>query len=310
MTFVLAADIGGTKLATGLVDPEGRLLASCSAPTPRGRNGEALYRALEQLLRQALSQAGLDRSAVVGVGVGCGGPMRLPEGLVSPLNIPAWRDFPLRQRLQSDFGVPARIDNDAKAFALGEYWIGAGRDASCLLAMVVSTGVGGGVVQSGRLIDGARGNAGHVGHVIVSPAGPRCPCGARGCVEALASGSSLAREARLAIANGVRTSIPLDATSREIAAAAAAGDLLAGRLFRRAGVALGRGIASAAALLDLDRVVIGGGVAHAAEHFMPSLQRELAARAKLDFALNLPVQVTTKTVDSALAGAARLVFGQ
>lgn len=284
------------------------MLAGCSEPTPRGQDGQALYGAFQRLLRKALSQAGVDGVAVMGIGVGCGGPMLLPEGVVSPLNIPAWRDFPLRQRLESDFGVPARVDNDAKAFALGEYWIGAGRGASCLLAMVVSTGVGGGVVQNGRLLDGARGNAGHVGHVIVFPSGPRCPCGARGCVEAVAAGTALARFARFAIERGVVTTIPPGATSGEIAAAAEAGDQLALRLFRRAGVALGRGIANAAVLLDLDRVVIGGGVAQAAEYFMPALRRELAARARLEFARDLPVEVTASTVDAALAGAARLVM--
>jgi glucokinase len=224
------------------------------------------------------------------------------------LNIPAWRDFPLRPRLEADFGVPALVDNDAKAFALGEYWLGGGRGSRCFLGMVVSTGVGGGIVQDGRLIDGAHGNAGHIGHVVVFPSGPRCACGARGCLEAVASGPNLARRAREAIAGGVASRIPPNPTARDLEAAAAAGDRLALRLFRQAGVALGRGIAAATALVDLDRVVIGGGVSNAARFFLPALRRELRARACLGFARGVQVEISSGTVNAALAGAAKLVL--
>lgn len=308
MDLALAADIGGTKLASGVVDAAGRVVARASQPTPGGRDPEALYGAVLGLLRTSLAESGVDLGAVRAVGVGCGGPMRYPEGRVSPLNIPAWRDFPLRARLEADFKVPVLVDNDAKAFSLGEYWVGAGRGSRCLLAMVVSTGVGGGIVQNGRLIDGARGNAGHIGHVLVFPSGPSCPCGARGCLEAMASGTSLARAAREAIRAGISTSLPHDAGGPDLEAAAAAGDRLALRLFRQAGVALGRGISVATALFDLDRVVIGGGVSGAAEYFLPALRRELSARARLDFMRDLQIEISSGTVDSALAGAARLVL--
>jgi glucokinase len=308
MSVILAADIGGSKLAAGVVRDDGTISGHLSVPTPRGNDGEALYGLVMGLLREALSETGLADSAVRAIGIGCGGPMRYPEGAVSPLNIPAWRDFPLRARLEADFQAPAVVDNDAKAFALGEYWVGSGRGSRCLLAMVVSTGVGGGIVQAGRLIDGARGNAGHIGHVLAYPNGPRCPCGARGCVEAVASGTSLAAEARSAMEAGEASRLPPNPTSRDLDASAAAGDELALRLFQRAGTALGRGIASAASLFDLDRVVIGGGVANAWRFFMPALRRELDARARLDFTRDLPVHVTKATVNATLAGAARLVM--
>jgi glucokinase len=233
--------------------------------------------------------------------------MLYPEGEVSPLNIPAWRNFPLRTRLQADFGRPVLVDNDAKAFALGEYWVGRGRGTRCLLAMVVSTGVGGGVVENGRLIDGAHGNAGHIGHVVVYPSGPECSCGGRGCLEAVASGTGLARQARAALEAGASIRPPANPSARDLSDAAYFGDSLALRLFRRAGVALGRAIASAAALFDLDMVVIGGGVSHASSFFLPSLRRELEARARLEFTRNLPVEISSGTVEASLAGAARLV---
>jgi glucokinase len=304
---ILAADIGGSKLASGVVRSDGRLVATLSAQTPSGEDGEALYQLLVRLLRGALSESTLDQSDVRGIGVGCGGPMRYPEGEVSPLNIPAWRSFPLRSRLEADFGLPVLVDNDAKAFAVGEYWVGRGRGARCLLAMVVSTGVGGGVVENGRLIDGAHGNAGHIGHVVVYPSGPQCGCGGRGCLEAVASGTGLARQARAALDTGTRTLLSAGPSARDLSDAAAAGDPLALRLFRRAGVALGRAIASAAALFDLDRVVIGGGVSQASSFFLPGLRRELEARARLDFTRYLPVEISGGTIEASLAGAARLV---
>jgi glucokinase len=293
-----------------VVRSDGAILARRSVATPRTADPEALFDTLRSLLRAACTAAGLEPAALAAIGVGCGGPMRAAEGLVSPLNIPAWRDFPLRDRLSRAFELPTALDNDAKAFALGEHWLGQGRGARCLLAMVVSTGVGGGVVENGRLIDGAHGNAGHIGHLVVLPGGPRCACGARGCLEAVASGPSLARQARLAGRRGAGPAPSGPASARELADAARRGEALAVRLFERAGLGLGRGIASAAALYDLDAVVIGGGVAAAADLFLPALRRELAARARLDFTRDLQVTLSDSTVDAALVGAAKLVLGR
>jgi glucokinase len=304
MELVLAADIGGTKLAAGLVRQDGAVLVRHETATPTGTNAESLYACLQALLERAADSAG---TAIQALGVGCGGPMIYPEGLVSPLNIPAWRDFPLRARLERDFGLPALVDNDAKAFALGEYWVGGGRDARSLLAMVVSTGVGGGLVQAGSLVHGAHGNAGHIGHVMVSPSGPRCACGAVGCLEALASGPNLARQARAALTAGAASSLPSDPTARDLYQAALQGDRLSQRLFARAGVALGRGIAAATALYDLDRVIIGGSVSTASRFFLPSLERELRARARLGFTHDVEVRISAGTVNASLPGAARLV---
>lgn len=310
MGVVLAGDIGGTKLAGGVVRGDGMVLARVEQPTPTGRDAEVLYRTFCGLLDEALARSGRSLDAVGAVGIGCGGPMRFPEGFVSPLNIPAWRDFPLRPRLEAELGKPTLVDNDAKVFALGEAWLGQGRGARCLMAMVVSTGVGGGIVTDGRLIDGAHGNAGHIGHVVVFPNGPRCACGARGCLEAVASGPNLARRAREAMAAGAPSVLPAEPSGHDLAAAARAGDALALRLFRRAGVGLGRGIAAATALVDLDRVVIGGGISAAAEFFLPALRDELRARACLGFAREVEVVVSSGTVDAALAGAARLVLSR
>ncbi|HKY67484.1 MAG TPA: ROK family protein, partial [Acidimicrobiales bacterium] len=185
MDIALAVDIGGTKLAVGRVDREGRLTDRRAAPTPAQGNPEQLWSALAALVAEV--RAG-DESVV---GVGCGGPMTRDGEQVSPLNIPAWTGFPLRGRLAALTGLPAHVDNDAKALALGEGWVGAARGARDYIAMVVSTGVGGGLVVDGRLLDGDSGNAGHIGHVIVEPDGRTCGCGAVGCLEAEASGTGI-----------------------------------------------------------------------------------------------------------------------
>jgi glucokinase len=310
--WTLALDIGGTKLAAGLVHADGSVAVQESMPTRTDDSDEGLFGDLVALADRVLAAGGVQPAELLGVGVGCGGPMEYPEGRVAPINIVAWNGFPLRARLQERYGRPALVDNDAKALALGEHWIGAGRGARCLLGMVVSTGVGGGIVEDGRLIHGVRGNAGHIGHVIAMPGGPPCGCGALGCVEGIASGSGLARRARLARSQGLLPDLSDHPTGEDVVRAARAGDPTAVQFVEEAGIAVGRGIAAAAALLDLDRVVIGGGVAlGAGELLLGPLRRTLEQEARLDFTRGIEKSVMLSDLGlvAALAGAAALVRG-
>jgi len=154
----LALDIGGTKLAAGVVDPGGRLVTWARTPTPAGLDAEQLWRTLDALFTGVLDKAGItDPSLLAGVGCGCGGPMEWPAGVVSPLNMPAWRAFPLRDRLAERLpGLPVRVHNDAICVAAAEHWRGAGRGRASMLGMVVSTGVGGGLILDGKLVNGAK----------------------------------------------------------------------------------------------------------------------------------------------------------
>lgn len=303
---VLAVDVGGTKLAVGVVDREARVLASERMATPRAVSADDLFQALEDLCRRVLDASG---ARVAAIGVGCGGPMEYPAGLVSPLNIPVWRGFPLRQRLARAFGLPCVVDNDANALALGEHWRGAGQGSANMVGMVVSTGVGGGIILEGRLLHGQSGNAGHIGHIIVWPGGPLCGCGACGCIEGVASGTGLARRLEVALADGAETQLGHGASAAQIAVAAREGDALATELFRMAGEGVGRGIASAAALLDLELVAIGGSIAlHAWDLLGPPLLAELERSARLDFTRNVRV-VQARLGDTAgLYGATQLAF--
>ncbi len=272
---VLAVDIGGTKVAAGLVTSAGEVLASARAPSLAG-SAEALFAVLLAVIGEVRGAGGI---AVCGVG--CGGPMAAGGETVSPLNIAVWNDFPLRSRLASATGLATFVDNDAKALALGEGWIGAAAGERDYIAMVVSTGVGGGIVLNGRLLGGASGNAGHIGHVCVEPEGRFCVCGARGCLEAEASGTAIAA-----------------ATGRP--AAEAGPDVVA-----RTGRLVGRAVASVANLLDLPLAVIAGSVALGfGAPFFAAAQAELDARARLTFSAGARIVPAGLGAAGPLVGAA------
>jgi glucokinase len=303
----LAVDVGGTKLAVGVVEAGGRMVTWAQVPTPRDVDAEQLWRTLEALVDRVLGEAGLTAPAsLAGVGAGCGGPMDWPAGIVSPLNIPAWRSFPLRSRLQARLpGVPVRVHNDAICLVAGEHWRGAGRGAGNVLGMVVSTGVGGGLILDGRVIEGASGNAGHIGHVVVDPdGGPLCACGARGCLEAIARGPALAAWAH---AQGWRPGQP-DATAKDLADDGAQGHPVGLAAMRRAGRALGIAIASATYLCDLEVVSIGGGLSQAGAMLFEPLQESLHAHAKLPFARQVRVVPAALGRSAGLVGAAALIL--
>lgn len=259
MDVVLALDIGGTKLAAGLVSTAGDVLCRDEVPTAAD-DAEALFNRVVTLLdgaRQSAVDGGHD---VVACGVGCGGPMTPGGEEVSPLNIHQWRDFPLRRRVAEHTGLPTGVDNDAKALAVAEGWRGAARGLRNYIGMVVSTGVGGGVVVDGRLLEGETGNAGHVGHVVVEPEGRQCVCGGRGCLEAEVSGLSI--EA---------------ATGRPAAEATI-------ETIERAGLLVGRALTSVAALLDLRLATIAGSVALGfGAPFFAAAQAELDRSARIEF---------------------------
>ncbi|MHB8340541.1 MAG: ROK family protein [Mycobacteriales bacterium] len=301
---ILALDIGGTKLAAGLVDAGGRMIANARVDTPTGLDGEALWQTVLALLDRFTKGVGADR--IAGVGVGCGGPMLWPEGRVSPLNIPCWRDFPLRARLAERFsGIPVRLHNDAVCATIGEHWRGAGRGRDHVLGMVVSTGVGGGLVLGGRLVDGGSGNAGHIGHVVVDPDGPSCGCGGRGCLEAVARGPAIAA---WAVEHGWRPGGRGIPSARDLADDAGRGHPVALAAMNRAGRALGTAVASATHLLDLQVVTIGGGLSQAGPLLFDPLEDAFRAHARMGFARHVRVVPAALGQEAGLIGAAALLL--
>ncbi|MCX2934620.1 ROK family protein [Mycobacterium sp. CVI_P3] len=293
----LAIDIGGTKVAAGLVDVDGRLRYETRQPTPHSDDPDEVWAAARRTIADAVAATD---GTVSGVGISSAGPIHLPDGTVSPVNIPAWLDFPIRDRVAAAVpGVPVRLGGDGLCMAMGEHWRGAGQGAAFLLGMVVSTGIGGGLVLDGSPYHGRTGNAGHVGHVIVDPDGPPCVCGARGCVEAIASGPHLAAWARSQGWDG--------ADAKELAAAASSGNAVALRAFHRGARAIAAMIASVGAVCDLDLVVVGGGVAQAGSLLFDPLREELRGYAGLDFLSGLRVVPATLGGEAGLVGAAALL---
>jgi glucokinase len=295
---VLAVDVGGTKIAAGLVDESGQILAAASRPTPTD-DPEATFDALRLALDDARAGADTEPEAV---GISCAGPVDLVAGTVSPLNIWSWRGFPLRDRVRALLpDLPVALAGDGLCMALGEHWAGAGRGSGSMLGMVVSTGVGGGLVLDGRPFPGRTGNAAHVGHVVVEPDGWPCGCGGRGCVETVASGPGLVRWARL---KGWQA--PDHADAAHLAAAARAGDSIPRSAFRRGGWAVGLSIAATAAICDLELAVVGGGVALAGDLLFDSVRETLAEHARLSYLDNLRVLPATLGAQAGLIGAAGL----
>jgi len=279
MTLALAVDIGGTKFETAIVDLEGTIVDRRRCDSTGATDGEELWERLVSILD------GVDFSSLAVCGVGTGGPMRRGGTGVSPLNIPVWRDFPLHARLAALTALRTHIDNDAKALALGEAWKGAAVGEQNFIGMVVSTGVGGGIVLDGRLLDGDDANAGHIGHVIVEPEGTELPDHVRGTLEAEASGTAIA----------FRTGRPAaEADDEEI---------------RRAGTMVGRGIGSVANLLDLRLAVVAGSVALGfGDPFFAAAQAEIDRVARLQHSLGTVIRRAALGADGPLVGAAAVGF--
>jgi len=303
--LALAIDIGGTKIAAALVDEQGGLHGLSSVSTPVG-DGEMVWAALAELVARVRATG--EGGTCVGLGVGTAGPHDRVKGTVSPLNIAGWRGFPLRDRLHELVGeLPVEIANDGVCMAYGEHTFGAGRGYDDMVGMVVSTGVGAGLILGGRPLLGPSGNAGHVGHLVVDVHGPPCPCGGRGCVEAIASGPSLLR---WALDGGWQPAEGHEATVPELAASARDGDALAVAAFARSGMAVGAAVASIAAACDVRIAVIGGGVTNVGELLFAPARAALAEHGRLAYLEGVTiVPAALGGGHAGLLGAAALVLG-
>lgn len=240
--------------------------------------------------------------AAVAVGIGSAGPVDASVGTVSPVNVPGWRDYPLVAGVtEAAGGLPVVLTGDGVAIAAAEHWLGAARGHDNAVCMVVSTGVGGGLVLGGRVYPGPTGNAGHIGHISVDLDGDPCPCGSRGCVERIASGPNIARRA---LESGWSPPAYAEPTAAAVADSARAGDPVALASFDRAAQALAAGIAATANLVELGIVVIGGGVAGAGPLLFDPLRAHLARYATLSFTSGMKVVPALLGTDAGLVGAA------
>ena len=317
-SFAVGVDLGGTNLRIAAVSERGKLLEKVTTETrvarPRDEVIAEMCRAIQRLekARKAVGQ-------LAGVGVGVPGIIDLRSGTLreSP-NLPGWEDYPVREEIERRLGTRVLLENDANAAALGEKWLGAGREVDDLCMLTLGTGVGGGIVLGGRIWHGMTGMAGELGHINVEPEGPRCGCGSRGCLEQFASATAIERMAREAAAGGgapalARVAAKRGFSSETVCQLAEAGDGAAQEIFGRVGRALGIVLAGLINTFNLPMYVIGGGVAEAWEMFSPAMFDEVRRRSFVYAATSTGKNATVITharlgSDAGLYGAARLAM--
>ncbi|MDH7602285.1 MAG: ROK family protein [Armatimonadota bacterium] len=291
--YILGFDIGGTKTMVGVADESGTVLAMRRFETKSELGPKQALDRMKKAAREVVREAGV---GVDVIGIGCGGPLDRKSGtLYTVPNLPGWEGICLTRELGEDFGVPAYLENDANAAAMGEHLFGAGKGIDDFVFMIVGTGIGGGIIANGRIYRGFGENAGEIGHHKIMSEGPPCPCGDRGCLEALASGTSIARIARERLAEKPETVImqwvssPEELTAELVARAASQGDPFASSVWQECMHNLGIGIANVVNILNPRLVILGGGVTKAGSLLFEPVRRVVRERAMPALAADVEV---------------------
>jgi len=267
---VLGIDLGGTKILAGVVSNDHQILGRAKRTTPAQEGGRAIVEAIVSCAEEALETAGLNRAQIGAVGIGSPGPLDAASGVIffsANLNV---KNFPLGPEVSRFFDRPALVQNDVRVGGYGEFRLGAGRGYRNIIVAFVGTGIGGCVIQGGEIVTGSTGNAGEIGHMILKAGGPPCGCGARGCMEALASKTAIARRVDKAVRKGLPTVLGERMArkggrlkSRDLAEAVMSKDLVALKEVQRAAHFLGLGLGNLINVLGPEIVIVGGGVAEA-----------------------------------------------
>lgn len=279
--YIIGIDIGGTKLAVVLSDRQGNIMEKTRRLTHAERGPDLIIEDIVDMAKHVMRQCSVSSGQVIGVGVACGGPLDSKAGVIlGPPNLPGWMNVPLRDRLETLLGIPTVVENDANAGALAEYMFGAGRNVRNMVYMTMGTGIGGGIIADGRLISGANGNAGEVGHMVILPNGPLCACGRRGCLESLASGPAIARRVQEALThysehlmidmvNGDRSKL----SAETLLEAVREKDELAIELLNETAYYMGLGIGNLVNVLNPELVVLGTIAVKAGDLLMTPIRR-------------------------------------
>jgi glucokinase len=311
--YVLGVDLGGTKISVGAMTADGsRRLGLHSQPTLAAEGADAVVgriaSMIESVMAQAMAETGALRGDFLGVGIGSPGPIDREAGLVITTPNLGWHDFPLRDRIASDVGLRATLDNDANCATLGEWWIGAARGGRNVVGLTIGTGIGGGLIIDGKLYHGSSDAAGEIGHTSIDAAGRRCNCGNYGCLEAYASGPAIADRAREALAGGEDSLLTTmvrgrleQLTAQHVYEASAQGDDVAREVVRETARYIGTGVANLLNIFNPDVVVLAGGVAQAGEDLFGPVRTEVRRRAFR------PAVEACRIVPGTLGGAAGVV---
>ncbi len=268
--LAIGVDVGGSKIAAGVVDRNGTVTGRYVTRAHSEQQPELVIDAILEACHASMARAGIDRSQVAGVGLGFGGTVNGPAGIVYvSSNLPAWHNYPLRDTVQDRLGLPVQLDNDANVCALAEHCYGAGRGSRHMCYVTLSTGFGLGIIADNQLYRGHTGTAAEIAHAVVDVGGPPCTCGKHGCLMAYASGVGISRMAYDAIRAGQETSLAALARpdghripAEEVATAATAGDAVAAGIIRQAGYYSGVGLSLIVQILNPELIVVGGGLTH------------------------------------------------
>ncbi len=310
----LAVDFGGTNIRAAIVDRRGTIVNRHSAPTLANEGRDAvLGRVIETIEEVSESE---DMESLAGIGISQPGPTEPETGvLYAAPNLPGWGGFALTAVLTERFSLAANAANDANAAAIGVHRFGNGRGSTNMIYMTVSTGIGGGIIIDGRLYVGSRGFAGEIGHIQIDADGPRCACGNTGCLEALSSGTAVARIARESLAAGEKSALidlsggdPNNVTAEMVAETARSGDLLGQRIFAEASRNLGIGIVGLIHAFDPDLIVLGGGLTQQFDLLLRGVTKEVKRRVLGKDQDKIPVIKSDLGDDAGLLGAAALAF--
>ncbi|RKU35713.1 ROK family protein [Candidatus Poribacteria bacterium] len=268
---VIGVDMGGTKILSAVIDADGNILGTAKVPTKADKEASEVIDRIANSIRKAIDKSGVASESIQAVGIGAPGPLDPATGVVIFAPNLGWRDVPLKAELEARVGFPTFVDNDVNVGTLGEHVFGAGRGVQNVVGIFVGTGIGGGIILNGELFHGASKTAGEVGHIIVKAGGPRCGCGTRGCLEAIASRTAMTKQFRKAILKKGKKSVISKLTDGDLGAirsgvlakAIRLNDKLTLKIFKKVTKYLGIGIGSIVNFLNPEMIVLGGGVVEA-----------------------------------------------
>lgn len=306
--YYIGLDLGGTKIATGITDTNGKLLASVKIPTQAEDGFEVVTRRMGDTIEEVMQKIGVSASDIIAIGVCSPGAIDIANGIVLGSPNLKWHNVPLKKIIEGRFHVPTYFDNDANIAGLGENRFGAGKGSKHMLYMTVSTGIGGSIILDGKIYRGATFGAGEIGHMTIDINGPRCGCGNYGCVEALASGPAIARTAKKALINypnSLLNTYP-EITAKEVAEAARKGDQLSIEVINNAARYIGVTLANLINTLNPDLIVIGGGVSQMGDLLLNPIKEEVRKRAIKRFLDNLRIVQAELGGDVGVMGAIAL----
>ena len=313
-SVTIGVDIGGTKVAAGLVDSSGAITRKTRVPMAANGDGAAGFASVKSAIDAILSEVPEARGALRGIGLCSPGPLDPSTGVViNPPNLPCWRNFPLAAETAKAFGVPARVDNDANAAALAEVLWGAGAGYANVFYATIGTGFGTGIIFDNKIYHGRTGSAAEGGHNTIDYHGPRCGCGKRGCIEILCAGPAIARRARARLASGGPSRMielaggnPEQVRAEHVGEAFREGDAAATAVLEETADLLAVWLGNVIDMLEPDVVVVGGGVAELMSHFFGRILQQLPHWSVNQRAAEIPLVMARYGADAGIAGAAAI----